>query len=326
MMAYRLLLAVVVVGIARAADPVPLQLEGKIPLGEVRGRIDHMAIDPLRGRLYVAELGNDSVGVVDLKERRTLRTLKGLKEPQGIGYVASTDTLYIANAGDGTVRLYQGADLVPAGQIALGEDADNVRVEDGAHRLYVGYGSGALAVIDTASRQKIQVLRLKAHPESFQLDTSSNRIYVNVPDSRQIAVLDRASGLQTATWSTQNLQSNYPMALDAARGQLIGVFRHPAVIGVFETKTGRLLASANTCGDSDDVFLDTRRDRLYVSCGEGFIEAFARVADGYRSLGRATTAPGARTSFFAPSIDRLLLAVRASRGDQASIWVYRPTP
>src|SRR5471032_1018160 len=84
-----------------AADLPPLVLEAKIALGNVSGRIDHLAVDLGRQRLFVAELGNNSVGVVDLKERKLLRRLTELKEPQGMGYVASTDTLYVANAGDG---------------------------------------------------------------------------------------------------------------------------------------------------------------------------------------------------------------------------------
>src|SRR5215468_1241875 len=101
------------VGIARPiaqADSLPLQLEAKIPLGEVAGRIDHLAIDLSRQRLFVAELGNDSVAVVDLKAGKVKHVITGLKEPQGIGYVPSSDTVFVANAGDGTVRLFRGED------------------------------------------------------------------------------------------------------------------------------------------------------------------------------------------------------------------------
>jgi len=153
-----------------AAESAALEIESKIPLGDVRGRIDHLAVDLHRQRLYVAELGNNSVGVIDLKDRKAIRTLTGLAEPQGVGYVPSTDTLYVANAGDGSVRLFQGAQLTAAEQIDLGDDADNVRVDDATHRVLVGYGSGALAVIDTDTRAKIADIRLKGHPESFQLD------------------------------------------------------------------------------------------------------------------------------------------------------------
>jgi YVTN family beta-propeller protein len=302
-----------------------LEKESAIPLGDIRGRIDHLAIDVPRQRLYVAELGNDTVGVVDLQERKTIRTLTGLKEPQGIAYVPASDTVYVANAGDGSVRLFRGADSTPAGQIALGSDADNVRVNEDGSRVFVGFGDGALAVIDATTQRKIEEIPLKAHPESFRLERSGPRIFVNVPDAHAITVVDRASNKEIASWQTGNLRANFPLALDDS-GHVLAVFRHPAKIGVFQAKDGRLLSSFDTCGDSDDVFIDAKRHRLYVICGEGFIDTFAQDGDVFRRIARLTTVGGARTGFFSPDTDRLYLAVRAALGHPASIWVLRPVP
>src|ERR1700686_871668 len=127
---------------AAQASDAPLLLEGKIPLGAVRGRIDHMAIDLDRRRLFVAELGNDSVGVVDLDARKVVHRLGGLREPQGVAYLPSGDTLFVANGGDGSLRLFQGPDYAANGRIDLGDDADNVRLDQAANRVIVGYGSG----------------------------------------------------------------------------------------------------------------------------------------------------------------------------------------
>src|SRR5438046_1692756 len=179
--------ALVLTSVVYAA--APLEIEAKIPLGKVSGRIDHFAVDLGRQRLFIAELGNDSVGVIDLKEGKVLRRLTGFKNPQGIAYEPSTDLLFVANAGDGSVRLFQGADLALAGRIDLGDDADNIRVDARAKRVYVGYGSGALAMIDPVRRAKIGAISLKAHPEGFQLDPDSSRIFANVPDAKQIAVV-----------------------------------------------------------------------------------------------------------------------------------------
>src|SRR5258705_4480188 len=93
------------------AASTSLRLEVKIPLGNVQGRIDHLAIDSARHRLFVSELGSDSIGVVDLTTGRLTRTVGGFPEPQGIGYEPSTDTVYVANGGDGSVRLVRGTDL-----------------------------------------------------------------------------------------------------------------------------------------------------------------------------------------------------------------------
>jgi len=86
---------------SRAEAQIPLVLEAKIALGDVRGRIDHMAFDVARNRLFVAELENNSVAVVDIGARKVLRRIADLKGPQGLGYVARTDTLFVANGGDG---------------------------------------------------------------------------------------------------------------------------------------------------------------------------------------------------------------------------------
>jgi DNA-binding beta-propeller fold protein YncE len=177
---------------AQTAD-APLVLETKIPLGEVSGRIDHLSIDVKRQRLFVAELGNDSVGVVDLAVGKVLRRITGMSEPQGVAYVPFADSVFVANAGDGSVHVLRGDDLAPIGRIELGEDADNVRVDTGRNRVLVGYGNGALAVIDPATRTKAADIRLKGHPESFQIDETGTKVFVNVPDARDVEVADLAS-------------------------------------------------------------------------------------------------------------------------------------
>lgn len=310
---------------AQTAASLPLQLETKIPLGDVIGRIDHMAIDLNRNRLFVAELGNDTVGVVDLKERKVVHVITGLREPQGVAYLPSSDMLYVANAGDGSVRLFRASDYAPTGRIDLGDDADNIRLDIAADRILVGYGSGALAVIDLKSGKKIANIPLKAHPESFQLDRSTGRIFVNVPKAREIAVVDRHAGRQISSWPMRN-ETNFPMALDQEAQRVLVVFRSPATLGVFSMQDGVTVTTVETCGDADDIFVDAKRYRVYVSCGDGFMDVFDTQGSAYRRVTKIPTALGARTALFVPEIDRVFLAVRAMSGEPAAIWVFRPTP
>jgi YVTN family beta-propeller protein len=303
-----------------------LQLEAKIPLGSVNGRIDHMAVDLARQRLFVAELGNNSVGIVDLKSRQVVRNIDGLKEPQGVAYVPSKDTLYVANAGDGSVRMFTGPDHAPAGQIDLQDDADNIRVDSAANRLFVGYGSGGLAVIDIGTSRKIADIPLSVHPEGFQLDPGGKSIFVNVPKAQGIAVVDRGAGRQTANWPMTTAGGNFPMALDPVAGHVLAAFRDPAKLGVFAKENGALIANPEICGDADDVFVDGKRRRVYVSCGEGFLDVLDSQGNAYRRISRIPTVAGARTSLFVPELDRLMLAVRASSGEPASVWVFQPVP
>jgi DNA-binding beta-propeller fold protein YncE len=307
---------------ARADDAVPLTLEAKIPLGAVSGRIDHMAIDLARQRLFVAELGNDSLGVVDLAAGKLLRRITGLDEPQGVGYEATTDTLYVANAGDGSVRLFAGDTLLPSGRIALGADADNVRV-DTTGQIVIGHSSGALAVIDAASRRKLADIPLAAHPEGFQI--GSSQIFVNVPDARAIAVIDRATQQQVGNYVVPQARGNFPMALDRDTNRVIVILRGPPLLVVLDARDGKIIARLPVCGDADDVFTDPKRRQIYVSCGEGIVAIFG-MDDPIAARGQVKTASGARTSLFVPEHDRFYLATRASSGEGAAIWVFRPLP
>jgi len=311
---------------SEGADTPMLQLEAKIPLGDVHGRIDHMAVDLARQRLLVAALGHGGLAVADLKTRHLDRIVGNLPEPQGVGYDPVTDTIYVANAGDGSLRLFKGADFTPAGRIELGSDADNVRVDSKAGRVIVGHGDGALAILDAATHTIIASAALKAHPESFQLDGGSERIFVNLPNADAIGVVNRTTGKEIASWPTVGHSANFAMALDQARQHVLVAFRRPAELGVFSAADGKPIASLQTCGDIDDLFVDSRRDRVYVSCGQGFMDVLTADGATYRSAGRIPTAAGARTSLFVPELDRLLLAVPAGSTSGAAIWIYRPSP
>jgi len=301
----------------------PLVLEAKIPLGQVSGRIDHLAVDAKRQRLFVAELGNNSLGVVDLAAGKVLRRITGLSEPQGIAYVPFTDSILVANAGDGSVRVLRGEDLTPISRLELGDDADNVRVDAAHKRVLVGYGKGALAVIDPGSLSKTADIRLKAHPEGFQIDETGTEVFVNVPGAREIVVADLATG-STQSLPTQGAGSNFPMAIDGEGRRVVAVFRSPPTLMALASQDGHVVAKAETCGDADDVFVDPKRRRVYVSCGEGVVDVLEPGEAGYRRVARVPTVSGARTSLFVPELDRLFVAVRAASHEPAAIWVFRP--
>ena len=242
---------------AQTASP-PLVLEAKIPLGQVSGRIDHLGIDLKRQRLLVAELGNNSLGVVDLAAGKVLSRIAGLTEPQGVAYVPSSDSVFVANAGDGSVRVLRGEDLAPIGRIELGDDADNVRVDTARKRVLVGYGKGALAVIDPVSLSKTADIGLNAHPEGFQIDETRTQVFVNVPDAHAIVVVDLAVG-STQSLPTQEGGSNFPMAIDGDAHRILVVFRSPPSLVALSGQDGDIVAKIETCGDADDVFADRTR-------------------------------------------------------------------
>lgn len=177
------------------------------------------------------------------------------------------------------------------------------------------------------TRHKVGDIRLAGHPESFQLDSKTDRVFANVPDARQVVVADLKSYKQVAVWKTPGLTANFPMALDVTTGELAIVFRNPAKLTLWNVATGAMTENLDTCGDADDVFFDGKRGRIYVSCGSGAIDVVQRGRDGLRLAERVPTYSGARTSLFVPEFDRLFVAVRArGSGFGAAILEFRPGP
>jgi DNA-binding beta-propeller fold protein YncE len=302
----------------------PLRLEKTIELPEVQGRIDHLSIDVKGQRLFISALGNNTVEVIDIRAGKRVKTISGLQEPQGVLYVPATDRLYVANAKDGSVRIFDGSSYALLKTLEYGDDADNLRYDSGRKRVYVGYGSGALGEIDDEGN-KAGEIKLDAHPESFQLEKDSPRIYVNLPKSRKIAVLDREKRAILATWPIGIALANYPMALDQADHRLFVVTRFPARLLIFDTTTGKTIQRLPAVGDCDDVFYDPNRKRIYASGGDGGISVFEKQdPDHYRESARINTVKGARTSFFSPELDRLFLAVRRQGTQAAAIQVFAP--
>jgi len=305
-----------------AQDKPLLQLQRFIALPGVEGRMDHLTLDATGQRLFLAALGNNTVEVVDLREGKRTSRLTGMKEPQGVALIAESNRLVVASGEDGKCRFYDSS-LAEIGTVDDLEDADNVRYEREHKHIYVGYGKGALAVIDAEEMKKIADIPLAGHPESFQLEAKGSRIFVNVPTARHIAVIDREKRAVEATWAITEAEQNYPMALDEANHRLFIGCRKPAKMVVLDTQSGGMIAALDCCGDADDVFYDAGARRIYVSGGEGCISVFQQEsADTYREAGRVPTAPGARTSLYVPETRTLYLAVPHRGDQQAEIRVF----
>jgi len=290
------------------------------------GRIDHMAAD-LDGRhLFVAALGSDMVEKIDTQHRIVTGNIRGIREPQGLSYIPNSNSLAVASGGDGNIRIYD-QDLKLAGTVNSLEDADNVRYEPTQDLLYVGYGQGALAVIDPHKSIKIAEILLDGHPESFQLERNGKRIFVNVPAADEIEVLDREKRIVLARWKLTAAAGNFPMALAETNQRLFVGCRRPARLLVLRTASGQIVANMNACGDTDDLFYDSANARIYLSGGDGCISVFdAKAPDGYEKYSTIATVSGARTSLFVPTSRTLYIAVPRHGSRQARILMFKALP
>jgi DNA-binding beta-propeller fold protein YncE len=307
---------------SRAAD-APLTLVKTIELPRVEGRIDHLAFDATAQRLYVAALGNNTVEVLDTKAGTHLRSLPGFREPQGIAVASDAKVVAVANGQGEGLQLLNADDDHAGAAVKLGDDSDNVRYDAVAKRLYAGFGGGALAAIDPTAAKLLSQVKLPGHPESFQLERSGPRVFVNVPSAVQIAVVDRAAMKVIATWPVTTARSNFPMALDEPNHRLFIGCRRPAKVLVFDTSNGKEIGAFDIVGDTDDLFYDAARKRVYITGGEGYVDVVEdQGGNHFARLAHMPTASGARTSLFVPDQSRLYLAVPHRGGQRAEVRIF----
>lgn len=303
---------------------VGLRLVQIIPLPNVAGRIDHLSVDTEGQRLFVAALENNTVEVLDLRTGKRIHTIAGLGEPQGVLFVPAFNKIYVANGVNGACEIFDGGSFAPIGRVELSNDADNLRYDSRTKSVYIGYGYGGISLVDAPTDRLTGDIKLDGHPESFQLERKGPRIFINIPSSNQIVVVDRDKRRVMTLWPLKDAKANYPMALDEAQHRLFVGFREPARLGVYNTESGRLIASLDSVGDADDIFYDASLKRIYVIGGEGFIDIFVQQdADHYRSLTQIPTATGARTGLMVPETDRLYVAVPHYGRQKAAIRVYK---
>jgi DNA-binding beta-propeller fold protein YncE len=307
-------------------DLQPLQLEEQIPVPQVAGRLDHFSADVKRKRLFVSALGNNTVEVIDTFRGKVIHSIPGLSEPQGPLYVPEFDKLYVANAEDGKVRVFDGSTYALRKTIDFGSDPDNLRYDSATKKVFVGFGQedGGIGMIDPATDARVgAVLKTEGHPESFQVEASGTHVYVNVPDAGNVVEsIDRKTG-EVTKWPLTGLRGNYAMALDEAGHRLFTITRKTPMMVVLDTTTGKEVARLRAAGECDDAYFDEARKRVYVIGAEGSISVFQQKdPDHYELVASVPTAVGIRTGFFYTKRDRLYVGVPARGSEPAQVWTF----
>jgi len=323
-LAILIILAVLVYAPSRAQTVEPLRKIAAIPLHGVAGRIDHLAFDAEHERLFVAALGNDTVEVLDTASNAHLTSLRGFHEPQGLAIVPDFGAAAVANGGTGTLQLLDAQTFATRWTVEIGGDADNVRYDAAAKQLYVA-AEGGLYRVDPATGRVSGRVAIDGHPESFQLEAAGKRAFANLPGvlSAQVVVGDRERGDVVARWSSLGCRSNYPMAFDEATMRLLIGCRLPARLTMLDARSGGVVATKEVVGDTDDLFFDATRQRIYVIGGEGYVDVFQRAGDAIERTARVATRSGARTGLWVAAAGRLYVAAPARDGQEAEVRVFQ---
>jgi DNA-binding beta-propeller fold protein YncE len=310
-----------------AQSAPPMILTATVPLEGVKGRFDHFASG--KGKVFVSALGNNTVEVIDLFQGALAHTITGVPNPQGVTFSPEANKLFVASE-KGKVYIYDGDSYKLLGTLDFEGGADNMRYDEATKRVYVGCGdsekNAAIAAIDATTNKRLdEDYKLGGEPESFQLEKNGPNIYVNVPDLKQIVVINRTTK-ELTRWPL-TVGQNFPMSLDESNHRVIVGTREPATLTVLDTNTGKVVASIPTVQDTDDLYYSSERKRVYVPGRAGEIWVYQQTdPDHYNVIAKVPTAVGAGTAGYfgrqGKGFDRFYLAVSASASSSAEVRIY----
>jgi DNA-binding beta-propeller fold protein YncE len=307
-------------------NPIPLRQIASVPLPGITGDFDHFAVDEKGGRLFLAGEDHKSLEVFDLKTGRHMKSIPGFGVPHSVFYLPETNRILVTDGDAAALQILDGGNYKFVGKIEGLAGADSARLDATRGILYVVTGGkdvqldySFVVAVDLKSNTKIGELRIESkHVEALALEPSSSRLFVNVTDQGQVAVVDRQVMKEITRWPVGVAGENSPMIYDDAHRRLLIVCRKPAMLVVMDADTGKVVANLPAAARADDVAFDAADGRIYVPGGEGHISVFRQdSADHYTSLVSVPSAPGAKTSILVPPLHRYFVAV--SPGDTGTI-------
>jgi YVTN family beta-propeller protein len=313
---------------AQAQMASPLMLQRTIALPDGTGKFDHFAFSPAGNRLFVAATGNHSIEVIDLSSDKVIQTLPGLGKPHGLAWIGETGRLFASDGLQADLKVYDGAPLEQMKSIKLSEDADDMVYDGKTKLLYTGHGGGArdpamIAVVDTTNGTLVTNLPVSTHPEGMDIDPAHERIFANIADSAEVAVIDGVTHAQSATWKLTRAKDNVPLAYDEEHQVLFVACRAPARLLVLDGNSGKELADLPSDSGADDLFYDAELHRIYLIAGSGAIDVYEIDANkNVRASGVTQTSAGAKTGLLVPSQHALYVGAASNGGKQAAILVY----
>jgi DNA-binding beta-propeller fold protein YncE len=318
-------LAVGEISPTHAGSPV-LERVQKIKLsGRPEKKLDHLALDARRDRLFVANMANRTLDVIDLKQGKLLKSVPGQKGIQGVTYAPDLDRVFVGLGVDGYCNAFDGETYAQLKSFPFPTDADNVRYDPHTGMVYVAHLEKSLGIVEAKTLTVKADLKLHGFPESLTLEKKRPRMYMNTPSPAAVMVFDTEKREVIKTFPLKRASGNYPLALDEPNHRLfIGCRKKPMML-VMDSETGREISSVPVPQDIDDLFFDSKRKRLYAACGEGFLAVIRQLsADRYELLDKLPTSKLARTCLFDAEGSRLFLAVpQFGAMESPEIWVYR---
>ena len=311
---------------AEAQGNAPLKLLHTTPLPDFKGDLDHFAVDLKGNRLFVTAEVHKTVEVFNLNTGERIHSITGFGTPHEILFRPDSNTLIVADGGaDSGCKLVDGKTYQIIDNMKLPPGVDSAEYNPVTKEYYVenrgpdpAANTHMISIVDAVNFKHTGDITLPGRrSEAMAIDRAGKKMYVNLTD--EVGVVDLPSRQLIARWPVPDAHVQNAMALDEPNHRLFIATRNPPKLFVYNTDTGKVVVDLPCVGVNDDMTLDTKRKRIYIT-GDGATSVFQqRDADHYEHLVDVPTGYRAKTSLYVPQLNRLYMAF--SGGDKADAQV-----
>jgi DNA-binding beta-propeller fold protein YncE len=301
---------------SNAQEKLPLKLVATTPMPGFTGDFDHFGVDLKGNRLFLAAEDQKSVEVFNLRTGKRIHSIEGFGHPLTMAYLPESDRLIVTNGDINDVALVDCKEYKIINTLKLGKGVDHSALNPIDGYFYVENGaapdgrSHSLAIIDTKSFKIVgEIPGLSGDSnEGMVVDRAGEKLYVNLTGSDEVGVIDLDTRQIVAKWPLPDLHVAHAIALDESNHRLFTATRKPSQFVVFNTETGKVVASLPCAGVNSDMSLDVARKRIYVTGSDTASVFVQRDADHYEHIAEVPTAYRAKSSIFVPELKRLYVA------------------
>ena len=261
------------------------------------GSWDYLTVDPQTHRLYVPR--STHTMVIDAESGKILADIPGQKNAHGVAIVPEVGRGFISDGGgDGAIVIFDLKTYAVLGTIVAKPDADGIIFDSASGRVLVVSGRGKVLMslkpdIDPLNGKIDEPIELGGEPE-FLASNGAGRVYVNLMDTNEVAVVDIRERKILARWPVAPGGAPVGMALDTKQRRLFIGCRKPQKLIVMSTDDGKVLSDLPIGESVDAVKIDN--GQAFASCRDGTLAIVGETFPGkFTIVQTLKTRPGART-------------------------------
>jgi YVTN family beta-propeller protein len=281
------------------------QPAGQIPIGG-EGGWDILTIDPTANRLYLSH--STKVVVVDLSKNIVTGAIADTPGVHAFVAVPQVRRGFSSNGKESKSSVVDLTTLHTLSKIDTGSNPDGIVYEPRHGQVYVFNHTGnSVTVINAKSATVSATIKLEGNPEFAAVDEKAGRIYCNIEDKNEVAVIDADKHEVVAHWSVAPGKGPSGIALDAPHHRLFSAC-HNKMMTMLDTETGKVVGAIPIGGGVDGCAFDDSMQLVFASCGDGSTTIGKEESPDKLSVVQILkTERGARTMALDPKSHRIFL-------------------